>query len=87
MNRPATIDLATLTLRQWLALRRNLFRPAELARMTGIPKPRASEILRGQPIYPAATAKVRTFLGDEVDDELFAALMTNTAAVEAARPA
>ena len=72
-----SIDLESLTLRQYLALRRNLFRPADLARMTGIPKPRASELLRGLEVYPAATKAVRTFLGEEVDDELFRVLLEN----------
>lgn len=84
--RNATVDLESLTLRQYLALRHNLFRPAELAGMTGIPKPRASEILRGIPAYPRAMKAVRTFLGDSVDDELFAALMRNGKRVEEARP-
>lgn len=74
---PYEVDLARLTLRQYLALRHNLFRPADLARLTRIPKPRASELLRGLEVYPAALRAVREFLGARVDDDLFAALLEN----------
>ena len=80
-----TLDLERLSLRQYLALFKEIFRPADLARMTGIPKPRASEILRGLEIYPAARKAVRKFLGEHVGDELFAALLENSRIKEGRR--
>lgn len=84
-----TIDLEVLTLRQYMVLvsKPPMYVPQDLVTATGLPQPRASEVLRGTRIYPAGIEKVKRALGipaTPAGDELFEKLLANSAR-EAAR--
>lgn len=81
MRRRVSIDPATLTLRQYMTLvtKPPLYQVRDLVVRTGLPQPRASEVLRGIRIYPAGLERVRAALGLSKDPELFDAMLENSA--------
>lgn len=80
MRNTRTIDLETLTLRQYATLvsKPPIYTPQDLVERTGLPQPRASEIFRGIRIYPAGCEKVKQALGG-ISDQLFESLLANSA--------
>lgn len=79
-RRLVSIDLFTLTLRQYMAVfaRPPMARPQDLVERSGLSQPRVSELLRGSRIYPAGLAQARAALGLSKDAALFEALLENS---------
>lgn len=85
-RRKKTVDLRTLTLRQYMTLEAvpPIYTATELADRSGVPRPKCSKVLHGEAIYPAGMSAIAAALagadGKPIDDELLGLLVENAAA-------